>query len=213
MKVKIKKEGKEKEFKLINKWKDVTLENWITLIKLQDATKTDEAVITITALSNIPKELVSQLALRDVVVIMNKLAELQAEQDDSLKRIIKVQGKEYGFHPDLESLTLGEFADIEQFIKLGVEDYLPEIMAILYRPIVEKEGEVYSIKAYDGDIKLRAEKLKKMSAEDVQNALVFFYLLGKELLMSIESSLKERLKETKKQSPVNPLQKNGGTLD
>tara|TARA_Y100000593_G_scaffold10127_1_gene18323 strand:- start:288 stop:929 length:642 start_codon:yes stop_codon:yes gene_type:complete len=213
MKIKIKKGVKEKEFKLISKWEDVTLENWVKLINFNEEAKSDEALITITALSNIPKDLVSQLALRDVVVIMDRLAELQAEEHSSLKKIIKVQGKEYGFHPDLEAITLGEYADLEQFIKLGVEDYLPEIMAILYRPIVEREGELYTITAYDGNIKLRAEKMKKMSAVQVQNALVFFYHLGKELLMTTESSLMERLKETKKQSHQNPLQKNGDTLE
>ena len=71
----------------------------------------------------------------------------------------------------------------------------------------------YSIAGDDGNIKLRAEKMKKMSAVQVQNALVFFYHLGKELLMTTESSLMERLKETKKQSHQNPLQKNGDTLE
>jgi sugar diacid utilization regulator len=213
MKVKIKKKGKEKEFKLISKWEDVTLEKWIKLVNFKEEAKTDEALITITALSNIPKDLVSQLALRDVVVIMDRLAELQAETDSSLKKIIKVQGKEYGFHPDLEAITLGEYADLEQFIKLGIEDYLPEIMAILYRPIIEREGDLYTIKAYDGNIKLRAEKMKKMSAVQVQNALVFFYHLGKELLMTTELSLKERQKEMKKQLHLKPLQKNGDILE
>ena len=198
MKVKIKKEHKTKEFKLISKWEDVTLENWVKLINLKEEAKTDEALITITALSNIPKKLVSELALRDVVVIMDKLAELQAG-DTSLKNIIKVQGKEYGFHPNLEDITLGEYADLEQFIKLGVENYMPEMMAVLYRPIVDKEGDLYTIQAYEGNIKLRAEKMKKMSSVEVQSALVFFWHLGKELLMILESYLTERLKEMKKQ--------------
>jgi len=32
MKINIKKKGKVKEFKLINKWEDVTLEKWIKLV-------------------------------------------------------------------------------------------------------------------------------------------------------------------------------------
>ena len=34
---------------------------------------------------------------------------------------------EYGFHPDLDSITLGEYADIETFIKNGIEKNLPEL--------------------------------------------------------------------------------------
>tara|TARA_R100001530_G_scaffold29449_1_gene23196 strand:+ start:193 stop:792 length:600 start_codon:yes stop_codon:yes gene_type:complete len=199
MKIKIKKQGKQKEFKLISKWEDVTLEKWIKLIDFKKGTKTEEAKETIALLSNIPKDIITQLELKDVVLIMGKLVEFQEKQNHSLKRIIKIDDEEFGFHPDLEAITLGEYADLEQFIKLGVEDYLPEIMAILYRPIVEREGNLYTIKAYEGNIKLRAEKMKKMSAEQVQSALVFFYLLGNVSITTTESFLTERLKGTKKQ--------------
>ncbi len=199
MKVKIKKEGKVKEFKLISSWEDVTMEKWLKLVDFQEGTKSEEAEETIAALSDIPKQLVKELALKDVAVIMSKIAELQAKQDSSLKRIIEIDGKEYGFHPDLDSITLGEYADIETFIKNGIEKSLPELMAVLYRPIKEKKNDIYIIDAYDGDIRLRAEEMKKMSAEQVQSALVFFYHFVKELSMILPLYLMERLKETKKQ--------------
>jgi len=199
MKVKIKKEGKVKEFKLISSWEDVTMEKWLKLTDFQEGSKSEEAEETIAALSNIPKQLVKELALKDVAVIMSKIAELQAKQDTKLKRIIEIDGIEYGFHPDLDSITLGEYADIETFIKGGIEKNLPELMAVLYRPIKEKKNDVYIIDAYDGDIRLRAEEMKKMSAQQVQSALRFFFVLGKELSMILPLYLMEQLKEMKKQ--------------
>ena len=199
MKVKIKKEGKVKEFKLINSWKEVTLEKWLKLIDFETGTKTEEATETIAALSNIPKQLVKELALSDVAVVMNRVSELQQKQDTKLKRIIKINGIEYGFHPDLDSISLGEYADIEQFIKNGIEKNLPELMAVLYRPIKEKKNDIYIIDAYNGDIRLRTEEMKQMSAEQVQSALVFFYTLGKELSEILPLYLMEQLKEIKTQ--------------
>ena len=199
MKVKIKKEGKVKEFKLINSWADVTLSTWLSLIDFETGTKTEEATETIAALSDIPKKLIKELSLSDVAVIMSKVGELQAKQDTKLKRIIEINGVEYGFHPDLDSISLGEYADIEQFIKNGIDKQLPELMAVLYRPIKEKKNDIYIIKAYDGDIRLRAEEMKQMSAEQVQSALVFFYTLGKVLSEILPSYLMERQKETKTQ--------------
>ena len=114
MKVKIKKGDKIKEFKLISKWSDVTLENWLKLIDLETDSKTKEAEETIAAISDIPKQLIKELSIKDVAVIMSRAAELQQEQDSSLKRIIEINGVEYGFHPDLDSITLGEYADIER---------------------------------------------------------------------------------------------------
>ena len=199
MKVKIKKEGKVKEFKLINSWSDVTLETWLQLIDFETGTKTEEATETIAALSDIPKKLVKELSLSDVAVIMSKVGELQAKQDTKLKRIIEINEVEYGFHPDLDSITLGEYADIEQFIKNGIDKQLPELMSVLYRPVKEKKNDIYIIDAYDGDIRLRAEEMKQMSAEQVQSALVFFYTLGKVLSEILPLYLMERLKETKMQ--------------
>ena len=117
MKLKVKKEGKQETYNLIDSWADVTLEKWLQIIEIETGSKTKEAEETIAALSDIPKKLVKELSLRDVAVIMSKVAELQAEQDSELKRIIEVEGKEYGFHPDLDSITLGEYADVETFIK------------------------------------------------------------------------------------------------
>ena len=199
MKVKIKKEGKVKEFKLISSWEEVTLEKWLQLIDFETGTKTEEATETIAALSDIPKQLVKELALSDVANIMSKVAELQAKQDTKLKRIIEINDIEYGFHPDLDSISLGEYADIEQFIKNGIDKQLPELMAVLYRPVKEKKNDIYIIDAYDGDIRLRTEEMKQMSAQQVQSALVFFYTLGKILSEILPLYLMEKLKETKTQ--------------
>ena len=214
MRIKINKENKTKEFKLISSWEDVTLENWTKLVNFKTESKSAEALETISTLSNIPKDLINQLAIHDVAVILNKIAELQQEQNSNLKKIIEIEGKEYGFHPDLDSITLGEYADIETFIKNGLEKHLPDIMAVLYRPIKDKgENGVYTIEGYDGNITIRAEQMKKMSSEQVQSALVFFYLLGKELQLILQSSMIHQLKEMKEQSHQNPSQKNGDTLE
>jgi hypothetical protein len=189
MKVKIKKEGNEETFNLIDSWSDVTLERWADLVATHEGTKSEEAFETITSMSDIPRELVSQLALSDVVGIMDKISELQSLADSSLKNLIEIDGVEYGFHPDLSDITLGEFADLETMIKQGIEDNLPEIMAVLYRPITEKKGEHYSIQAYDGALRLRAEEMKKMKAEDVEGALVFFWSFVKKLLILMPSYL------------------------
>ena len=214
MKVKIKKEGKTKQFKLISSWEEVTLEKWLKLIDFKNETKTKEAEETIAALSTIPKQLIKQLELKDVVAIMSKLSEFQQKQNSSLKKIIEIDGKRYGFHPDLgNSITLGEWADLETFIKQDIEKNLPEVMAILFRPITaETDSGVYTIAAYDGNITIRAEEMKKMSAEQVQSALVFFWNLGSVLLTTLPSFLMERLKEMKMQSQQSLLQKSGDIL-
>jgi hypothetical protein len=209
MQVKIKNKGKIKEFKLIKSWNDVTLENWTKLIQHKTNNKSSEALTLISELSNIPKDIINKLELSDVATIMGQIGKLQSEADTKLSKIVEIDEKRYGFHPDLDSITLGEYADIETFVKLDVEKHLPEIMAILYRPILDEKNGVYTIQAYDGEIKLRTEEMKKMSAQQVQNALVFFWNFGKIFVTTLQSSLITRLKETNEQLQPKALVKNG----
>ena len=209
MKVKIKKEGKKETFNLIDSWSDVTLEKWADLVALHEGTKSEEALETITSMSDIPRQLVEQLALSDVVGIMSKISELQEQADTTLKNLIEIDGVEYGFHPDLSDITLGEFADLETMIKQGIEDNLPEIMSVLYRPITEKKGEHYSIQAYDGAIRLRTEEMKKMKAGDVQGALVFFWRFVKKLLIVMPSYLMDQTEAIVKTMQMRTSQTSG----
>ena len=210
MKVKIKKEGKTKKYNVISSWSDVTLEKWLKLVEVDTESKSKEALETITALSDMPKQLVKELGIQDEAVIMSRIAELQAEEDNNLKRIIEVEGKEYGFHPDLDRITLGEYADVETMIKNGIEDNMPEVMAILYRPVSMKgKNGVYTIEAYDGNISIRAEEMKKMSAEQVQSALRFFFVFVRKLSEILPSYLLQRITEMKEDLQMKALQKDG----
>ena len=209
MKVKIKKDGKKKTYKLIDSWADVNMETWAKVVSLEAGSKVKEAEETIAALSDIPLQLVKSLAIRDVAVIMGKLSELQSESGQSLKKVIEIDGVEYGMHPNLDDITLGEYADIESFIKNGIQNNMPELMAVLFRPIVEKKGDIYAIEAYDGNIAIRAEEMKKMSAENVQSCLVFFWIFAKELLKITPSVLQARAAQMKKEQLMATLRKNG----
>ena len=208
MNIKVKKEGKTKSYKIVDSWGDVTLEKWQQLAIGKKKSKTEEAKETIKALSDLPVKLVEEMALSDVATIFERLSKLQIK--GKLKKVFKIDEIEYGFLPDLDEITLGEWADREQYIKDGLEKNMHKIMAVLVRPITNKEGKMYSVQAYK-DGRERAEKFKKkMNAEQVQQSLVFFWSFGKELLNLLPSCLMEVMKKI--QTEIN-LQKNGVTSD
>jgi len=192
MKVKIKKKKETKEYNVINSWSDVTLEKWIKLVDLQNGTNSDEALGSIKELSDIPEKLIKNLSIANVAMILKHLSNLQADANTNLQRKIEIEGIRYGFHPDLSEITLGEYADIETFLKNGIEKHLPEVMAILYRPILEEKNDVYTIQAYDGKLSMRAEAMKRMKTEDVQSSLVFFWTFVMEFLKILPLSLKDQ---------------------
>ena len=210
MKVKINKEGKEKNYNLIKSWNDVTLDKWVKLISRREKTKTQDALDTISVLSDIPKKLINELAIGDVAILLKKISDLQAKEDTKLKKIIKLDGVKYGFHPNLEEITLGEYADIETYLKNGLEDNLTKLIAVLYRPITERNGKDYSIEAYGvSDSRMRAKKFEKMKARDVNSSLVFFWTLGKELSIILPLYLMEQSKMILDKMQENNLQTSG----
>ena len=180
MNVNIKKDGKKHRYK-IKEWKDLTLDKWAELIAIEKGSNVQEAIDSVRVLSDIPKKLIEQLTIKDVAFILEKATVLQEE--GKLKHKITMHGVDYGFHPNLELISIGEYADIEQYVSNGLESNMHNIMAVLYRPILSEDKDNYTITAYDSDkFDIRAEVFKKMKAKDVNSALVFFWTLGNELL-------------------------------
>jgi len=198
MKVNITKDGQENSYNIIDSWEDVTLESWAQLVAAAKGQKgkAQEAIEQVKALSDMPANIIRELSLDDISKLMKKLADIQSRANSKLQNKITVNGKEYGFHPNLEEITLGEYADLEHCIKDGMENNLHKIMAILYRPITVTKGNYYMIEAYDLESKkIREQEFKTMPAEQVQSGLVFFWTFVKELLKILPLFLTEKLKQ------------------
>jgi len=212
MKVNLKKGKKLKSYNVVDSLDEVTLEKWTELIKLKESSNSEEALKTIELLSDIPQLLISELALHDVVSLLGHIAEIQSKVEGKFRDTIIIDKKKYGFHPNLEKITLGEWADIEACLKLGLEENMHRVMAVLYRPILEQKGKRYSIESYDHNTtEVRAERFKQMKASDVNNSLLFFWSLGQELSRSLPLYLMERVKQLTKDRLTNKTnsQKNG----
>ena len=108
---------------------------------------------------------------------------------------------------------MGEYADIETLIKDDLNAALPDLMAILFRPITETENDCYSIEAYDGDIGVRREIMRKMNGQQVQNALVFFWSLGKKSLIIMQSYSTEQTTEIISKTLAKTSALDGGGLE
>ena len=87
-------------------------------------------------------------------------------------------GIEYGFIPDLEQITLGEYVDIEDYI-MDAKSWT-KAMAVLFRPIKQRIRDLYDIEPYIGD-KRSQETAKDFPASAFITATVFFYSLSKQL--------------------------------
>ena len=135
-----------------------------------------------------------------------------AELDKNYQQIAKVlnekpkfqktfllDGKEYGFIPNLEQMKSGEYIDLTN--NLG-KDILAS-MAVMYRPITRKFKDVYDIEKYKGtDDK---EIFKNAPISVYLGAQVFFWNLTNDLLKLMPQFLEQELTEEQKAD----LEKNG----
>lgn len=119
----------------------------------------------------------------------------------------KMNGVKYGFVPNLDELSTGEFIDIETYQKTPNEIW--KVLSVLYRPIT-KEGQNgrYEIAPYNAELN---PDFKDMDCNTAFGALLFFWSLGIDLLSSTQKYL-EAVKK-KEVSMKFDLPKNGVGLE
>lgn len=107
--------------------------------------------------------------------------------------IFTLKGVEYGFIPNFDEITQGEFVDMETY-QDGVEN-LHKLMAVLFRKVISKDtfGN-YDIEPYNGT-KDRSKLFLDMPMNVVHGALSFFLNLSKELEKATQKSIIQELQK------------------
>lgn len=99
----------------------------------------------------------------------------------------------YGFIPVLDKMSFGEKMDLDMY--LADEDLFHRAMAVMFRPVIFKQNQLYQIEEYEGSDKY-ADIMLNAPLGVFQGAMVFFYHLTNDLLKATLPSLKEGLKTT-----------------
>jgi len=111
----------------------------------------------------------------------------------------KIGEIEYGFIPDLENISFGEYVDLDNYLPKW--DDFHKAMAVMYRPIVKKKGDKYEIMQYNGAAEF--SDLMQYAPMDVAiSASVFFWTLGAELLNATLNYLKTETNKMMKEESL-----------
>ena len=132
----------------------------------------------------------------------------------SLVTTFEVENTKYGFIPNLDDMSYGEYLDLVSYTSnKDMWTFMPIIMSILYRPVVNNVGKLYTIEPYDGTKDARIELFKHVLTMDVVfGAMSFFLDLQKDLLTGILTYSVENLKgmtDIQTLAALEDSQKNG----
>lgn len=159
---------------------------------------------TIETLCGISFSKVILMSHNDVKEIAESLRSL-LNSPVEFKHRFKIKSQEFGFIPDLEEMTSGEFADLSNY--MGKPHDMHKSMAVMFRPITKRIGEQYDIFPYKGT-KEFSDVMKFMPLGVALGASVFFLNLAKELVnCTLHYSKQEIQKEM--ESNQQTLVKNG----
>ena len=119
-----------------------------------------------------------------------------------------LDGIEYGFITSLEGLTLGEYIDLETYLKDQKD--LHKAAAVMYRPITKKYSDLYEIEPYNSSLR-NQELMKRAPIGTVSQAVVFFYNIVSELLKASKDYSHPQAKDLMiTQQKVSSLLNTGG---
>ena len=163
------------------KLSDITLGQYKRFLNIQKQTEESHFLNAkaIEIFCDVELKNVMRLKMADFDKITNRINSL-FEQKPKLVQRFKIDSVEYGFHPQLDELTLGEYIDVDTYI--ADWENMEKTMNVLYRPIENKLKDRYSIKEYNVDT---SENLLAMPMDAVLSSIFFLWNLGIDLSKTI----------------------------
>ena len=161
---------------------EIPLKHYQEFLKVQEGS-TDEEFIAQKMI-----EIFCGISLSDVVNIkLKSLNELIVhftklfEQKTSFQQTFKIKNVEFGFIPELEEISFGEYVDLESHLTSW--DNYHKAMAVMYRPITKKDKKNrYDIREYKPNPDM--QELMRFAPLDVCLASTVFFLQFRKRLTS-----------------------------
>lgn len=189
-------------------WSQVTLSQFVELSQL-DVKDKNHSVMVASILTDVDSEEIKKYDTESFNRIMSALSWTNTLPDEAkFKKIITIDGVDYGLINKFSELSTGNWIDIEEYLK----DYpknIHKVLSILYRPLITAINDDYRvIEEYDTVSGEHRANLffDKVCVQDVHGAVLFFCLIGNLSIKNMKTYLEGQLqeKEMKEQMRKKP---------
>lgn len=207
----------ELEIIIPESWEDVKLSQYLAYtkaLKPYQGTEEYDTVMYEKAINhfcNLSTDMLRKLPMENYNGIMNHIQELfnQGEKLPVIKKFT-VGDTVYGFIPNLDDMTYGEYLDLSTYSK-DLWTNLPTFLSIIYRPITKTKKDTYDIQPYEGTNQDVVDLFTTALTMDiVWGAIGFFTVLQKDLWKGMATYSIQMLEKMKTNSQVvETLIKNG----
>lgn len=159
----------------------------------------EDTISQIQAITGLKRDDIRKIDMATIEKIVTAYANGLKNDEKVFKQFIEIDGIKFGFHPNLKSMTFGEWLDLSELSK-NFPHQLPELMCILYRPVTAEINQQYKIEEYDSDVHLKyAPQMRKMNLANVNAALLFFSTLRNDLVNNTPEYLEQELERLKRE--------------
>jgi hypothetical protein len=182
----------ELEIIVPNDWSAVTLKQYLELQRDIETYKDDEnayMAVLFYRLCGVSPKAMQSMDIKTFNDIREHLLKLTNNTETKFHPIIKIGGVDYGFEPNLSEMEYGAYLDISKFGDLTINKDWTKVMSILYRPVTQKNGSLYSIKKYNADD--NADLFLDVDMEIHFGVQSFFFHISTHLLKDTMNYLKE----------------------
>ena len=170
------------ELRLPHRWSDLTLG------ELQVMMTSENQLERISICTGQSVEKLRTMPQKLIEAATAHLDQLLTQETARFEKVVEIAGKRFGFVPDWDAFTAGEWIDLESYL----EDFWKnahKVMSVLFREVTYELGEKYEVKKYTA--KEDASIFEEMPADLVSGTLLFFWTTRNELLLDMKSSLLE----------------------
>ena len=185
--------------KVKNNWSDITISEYQEIVNVEGESELQKVVNIISILSDTDIDQIRRAPLHQFYEWSDAIKFIQTPPDADFNRTFFIDSVEYGFIPDLNYVSTGEWLDCENWKNDPINN-MHLFAALLFRPITNRTESDYEIEEHQtkGFIDRAALFSHRLSVSKVYGAQIFFLIFAVEFMEISAAYLTEPVKQPNK---------------